>query len=185
MGKRWYASRRSMPTIITHPAIPLALGLGLGNKTISPRLLTAGMIACILPDADVVGISLGVPRGSVWAHRGFTHSLAFAAFIGLLGALWSRALQTAPWRAFAFLFFATASHGVLDAFTTGGPGIAFLWPLTDARYFAPWRVVEVSPIGITRFLSARGARVLASEIVWIWLPCTAMLALLLAGRRRR
>lgn len=31
-----------MPTIVTHAAVPLCLGLGLGSRIISPRLLLAG-----------------------------------------------------------------------------------------------------------------------------------------------
>jgi inner membrane protein len=31
-------------------------------------------------------------------------------------------------------------------------------------------VIRVSPIGIAPFLSRWGLRVLASELVWIWLP---------------
>jgi membrane-bound metal-dependent hydrolase YbcI (DUF457 family) len=38
-----------MPTIVTHPAVPLALGLGLGTQVVSPRLLAASAVASILP----------------------------------------------------------------------------------------------------------------------------------------
>jgi len=63
----------------------------------------------------------------------------------------------------------TASHGLLDALTNGGRGIAFFAPFSDHRYFFPWRPIQVSPIGVG-FFSARGLRVLASEAGWIWLP---------------
>ncbi len=42
-----------MPTVITHAAVPLCIGLGLGSKVIPPRLLFAGIILAMLPDADV------------------------------------------------------------------------------------------------------------------------------------
>ncbi len=45
-----------MPTIITHAAVPLCLGLGLGRKTIPPRLLLAGIALAMLPDADVMAL---------------------------------------------------------------------------------------------------------------------------------
>src|SRR5688572_8469157 len=32
----------------------------------------------LLPDADVIGLALGVEYGDPWGHRGATHSLAFA-----------------------------------------------------------------------------------------------------------
>lgn len=43
-----------MPTVITHAAVPLCLGLGLGSKVIPPRLLFAGIVLAMLPDADVL-----------------------------------------------------------------------------------------------------------------------------------
>ena len=42
-----------MPTVITHAAVPLCLGLGLGTKVIPPRLLFAGIVLAMLPDADL------------------------------------------------------------------------------------------------------------------------------------
>jgi inner membrane protein len=63
----------------------------------------------------------------------------------------------------------TASHGILDALTNGGRGIAFFAPFSDHRYFFPWRPIQVSPIGVG-FFSPRGHRVLASEAAWIWVP---------------
>jgi len=173
-----------MPTILTHPAVPLAIGLGLGSNIIPRRLLVTGAIASIVPDFDVVGIQLGVVSGTEFAHRGFTHSLAFAGAVALFGCFAARWFRTSAMVTFLFLLAATASHGVLDSFTNGGSGIAFLWPFSLERYFSPYRVIEVSPIGMSRFLSARGAAVLASELVWVWLPAV-MLALSLATGRRQ
>jgi len=65
---------------------------------------------------------------------------------------------------------AIASHGVLDAMTDGGLGVTFFAPFWSDRYFLPWRPIAVSPIGVARFLSARGVAVLASELRWVWLP---------------
>jgi inner membrane protein len=69
----------------------------------------------------------------------------------------------------------TASHGILDALTNGGRGIAFFAPFSNHRYFFPWRPIQVSPIGVG-FFSARGLRALASESLWIWLPSAIMAA---------
>lgn len=172
-----------MPTILSHPAVPLALGAGLGARAIPPRLLAAGVAVCVLPDADVLGYQLGVPWGSDFAHRGFTHSLFFALGLALLGAAAWRRLGAPPFTVLLFLFVAGASHGLLDACTNGGSGIALLWPLSSERWFAPFRVIEVSPIGVARFLSARGVDVLASELVWVWLPAAVLAALLAVTRR--
>jgi inner membrane protein len=173
-----------MPTILSHAAVPLALGLGLGRQKIATPLLIAGIASAIVPDLDVLAFYFGVPHGSAFGHRGVSHSLAFAALVAALGGCLYRRLRTTPLTAFWFLFIATASHGVLDAFTNGGSGIAFLWPWTGERYHAPIRPIEVSPISVTRFFSARGVDVLWSELLWIWLPGLAMASLLIAARRR-
>ncbi|HYB70602.1 MAG TPA: metal-dependent hydrolase [Candidatus Bathyarchaeia archaeon] len=174
-----------MPTVLSHPAVPLALGVGLGRGVIATRLLLAGVVVSALPDLDVLAFQWGVPYGSALGHRGFTHSLCMAAAVALVGAACSRWLGSAAAGTFAFLFSAMASHGLLDTLTDGGRGVALLWPWTGERFFAPWawRVIEVSPIGITPFLSARGLAVLESELRWIWLPALAV-SLILVGARR-
>ena len=58
---------------------------------------------------------------------------------------------------------------MLDALTNGGLGVALAWPWSDARFFAPWQPIKVSPIGIG-FFSARGLDVMRSELTWVWLP---------------
>jgi inner membrane protein len=174
-----------MPTILTHPAVPLALGLGLGRGVVPPRLLAAGILCSTIPDLDVLAFHFGVPYASGFGHRGFTHSVAFALAAGLIGALLARALRAPPLAVLAFLCVATASHGVLDSFTDGGLGVAFLWPWSTERWFAPFRPIEVSPIGVFRLLTDRGARVLSSELLWVWLPCFVSGVALALPRMRR
>lgn len=159
-----------MPTILTHAVVPLALGMGLGAGTISRRLLIAGAAAAIMPDLDVVAFKLGIAYADAFGHRGASHSLAFALLLGLLALACARGLRSMRLAAFAFVTLSTLSHAVLDMFTNGGLGVAMWWPLSTGRLFAPWRVIEVSPIGISRFLTERGLAVLQSEFVWVWLP---------------
>ena len=61
-------------------------------------------------------------------------------------------------RLFLYFFLCAASHGVLDAMTNGGLGVAFS-PLFDTtRYFFPVRPVLVSLIEIGEFFSEYGVR---------------------------
>ena len=169
-----------MPTFLSHPAVPAALGLGLGEDAVSPRLVVAGAIASVLPDLDVIGLHAGVPYAAPLGHRGATHSLAAAVALALLGAALHRPLRTRARTAFLFLLASAASHGVLDAFTNGGLGVALLWPFSDARLFAPVRPIQVAPL--RHVIGARGLAALGSELLRVWAPCAAV-ALALAARR--
>jgi inner membrane protein len=140
----------------------------------------------VLPDVDAIGFRFGIPYGDFWGHRGFTHSLLFAALLAEAVTLLV-AVRAAPGigrlSLFAYLFLATASHGVLDAMTNGGLGVAFFSPFDNRRYFLPWRPIRVSPIAPTRFFTPRGFAILQSEFLWIWLPALLFAALVLTVRR--
>jgi inner membrane protein len=160
------------------------VAFGVAPGLSAPRTaIVTGALLSILPDADALGYWMGVPYDAPLGHRGLTHSLAFAAVLTLLAFLLLRsrggsrpAVDAPPVRLFLFLFLCAASHGVLDGMTDGGLGIAYFAPFSNHRYFLPWRPIRVSPISITGFFDARGLSVLASECVWIWIPC-ALLAL--------
>jgi inner membrane protein len=130
-----------------------------------------------------VAFRFDIPFDSALAHRGFSHSLAFALIVGAAAAAAARLLNAAPWTAFGFVSLAAASHGFLDALTDGGRGVMFFWPFDDERFFFPWRVILVSPIGIRGFISQYGLEVLQSEAIWVWLPASAMLLVVYALRR--
>ena len=174
-----------MPTIFTHALVPLALGLGAGTKAVPPRLVLAGMAVAVVPDLDVLALQFGAQYGSQFGHRGFTHSIAFAAVVACCGMALHARLGVRMSRAFGFLLAACVSHGLLDAFTNGGSGIAFLWPFSEQRYFAPVAPIEVSPIGLSRFLSSRGMTVLLSEMAWVWLPLLSLAGGAFLVRRAR
>lgn len=157
---------------------------GLGQVVVSKRLLAVGIVASVVPDLDVLAFRLGIPYAAEFGHRGFSHSLLFALMVALIGASLAGALRSTFQRAFWFLFVAMTSHGVLDAFTNGGLGVAFLWPFSGERFFAPFHPVEVAPLGLSRFMSQRGPAVLWSEVLWIWLPLFAIAATFRFNRTR-
>jgi inner membrane protein len=166
-----------MPTVITHPVVALALAPWLRPRARWPLLL-AGALCTVLPDADTLGRHLGIDALTL-AHRGPTHSLAFAVVVSIAIAWLGRgAWRSVPFaKAAAFLFACLASHALLDMATDGGPGIWLLWPLSDAPLFLPWRPIEVSPLDAGRFFGPRGVQVLASELAWLWAPGLAIAAL--------
>lgn len=184
-----------MPSIITHAAVPLALWCAADRGRIPPRLLAAGVIASMLPDADVLAFALHIPYADAFGHRGASHSLLFACVLAMVAALlhsfgrgrpWSAPHSSGsrrPWsapttqpatlastvQAAVFVFVCAASHPLLDAMTSGGLGVALAWPWSDHRFFAPWRPIRVSPFA-PQFFSARGLATLLSELRWVWLP---------------
>jgi inner membrane protein len=148
----------------------LAVGLAAARVTTSPagfgRWRWTMLLAAVsfAPDLDVLGFLLGVPYDAPFGHRGALHSLTFAALTGCALALAARASDLPALRILCSTSLVMASHGILDAFTDGGRGVALLWPFTDARYFAPWRPIPVSPIGPAVF-SGRGLHVIFYEAV--------------------
>lgn len=164
-----------MPSSFTHPAVPLVLAALAGRARVSGRLLAAGVVASILPDADMLGpLVLGVDPGSVFGHRGFSHSLAFAAAAGIVALAFSPRLRAVRSTAFLFVFAAGASHGLLDMLTIGGSPVAYLWPLSDQRFFLPGRYIEASALDLHRF---------AAELRGVWLPAAAVAAIGVGLRR--
>ncbi|UOQ51232.1 metal-dependent hydrolase [Hymenobacter cellulosivorans] len=173
-----------MASAFGHALLGATLGkLLLPSRPNWPWWLLAAACA-VLPDADVIGFKFGVAYDSLWGHRGLSHSILVAALLaGGLVAL-SRLLQPqaappAAGRLGLLLFLATVSHGVLDALTTGGLGVAFFSPFEQQRYFFGFRPIQVSPIGIKRFAGAAAWRVLRSEAIWVGIPCL----LLYVGQR--
>jgi inner membrane protein len=177
-----------MPTIFTHAAAALAVGKVCAVAQKMPaRFWLLSALCAVLPDADVVSFSFGVARGSMLGHRGLSHSLAFALLVALLvvGLAFRRTAPFSKGRLVLYFFAVTASHGLLDALTDGGSGVAFFAPFDPTRYFFPWRPIEVSPISLDRFLSPRGMEVMKSEVVWVWVPAALAVALAWLYRRLR
>lgn len=165
-----------MASLITHPIVPLAAAGLLGRRVIPTRLLVLGALFAALPDLDGIAFRLGIPYASDFGHRGFSHSIVVALCCAIFALPLARTLSARPLTVFLFLFFSMLSHGVLDAMTDGGKGIAFFWPFSSERIFFSFRPLEVSPVSAKRFLTARGWQVLRSELMWIWAP-TLLLAL--------
>lgn len=133
-----------------------------------------GLIAGIIPDLDVFPLTLKLIRyESFFGHRGFFHSPLFYL---LLAPIWALRMAKGQgnftaswWRWTTLLFVALMSHSILDALTNGGLGVMLYFPFDSNRHFFSWQPIEVAPISLTRFLSARGIKVLLSEL-WFFIP---------------
>lgn len=162
-----------MASLLSHAVAALSIGTCFYRSGTPNRIWAIGALCSVIPDIDVVGFRFAIRYGDFWGHRGFTHSLVFAALLAV--AIVTLGFREATpglsrFSLWAYFFLATASHGLLDAMTDGGLGVAFFSPFDNHRYFLPWSPIRVSPIGVGRFFSDRGLIVLQSELLWIWLP---------------
>ena len=175
-----------MPSLFAHGFSGYGLSRILLLQSHSRYPLFFAIVLPILPDIDVLSFAAGIPYQHPLGHRGMTHSLLFAVLCGSFAVVVCRRYENWNNRQsiFAFVGFSaiTASHGILDAMTSGGLGVAFFFPFDNQRYFFGWRPIQVSPIGISNFFSEWGLRVLASEAIYIGLP---VVGLLLAGYLRK
>lgn len=178
-----------MATIVTH-GLAAALLSTVAPSAVS-RLRFAIVLAflAVLPDADVVGHHLGVAYDDMLGHRGFTHSILFAAIAGFLAPMLFfpavRVFQREGLLLVALCFSATLSHGVLDAFTVAGLGVGFLIPFQETRYFAPWRPIATSPLGVRAFFEGPASAILRNELFWIGVPAATTFGALHVVRRVR
>ena len=160
----------SMPTIVTHAAVPICLGLGLGSRIISLRLLLAGVAIAMLPDADVCSPS---NWGRLWPM-----SLAIAAL---------PIHCCSPLPAHAGHAVSPPSSGqrrhrlVVSAGLFALPQPARFPSPQVARGLAgsgrgvtsvslPLAGDPVAPFKLEAYLTARGEAVILSELYWVWLP---------------
>jgi inner membrane protein len=176
-----------MASVFSHAVAALGIGACFYRPGIPKRVWVAGALCSVIPDLDVIGFQFGVRYGDFWGHRGFTHSLLFAALLAsfvVLLAFRQAVPGLSRFALWSYFFLATASHGLLDAMTDGGLGVAFFSPFNTTRYFFPWTPIRVSPIGVTRFFSYRGLEVIQSELLWIWLPATLVFVSAWLMRRR-
>ena len=158
--------------------VAVAAGIAFAPRDVPDHFWSLSIVCSIIPDADVIGFSFGIPYDHLFGHRGFFHSPFFGLLMGifLVGVFFRGVgIFSRQWFFyFIFFFLLSASHGILDAFTSGGLGIALLSPFDSKRYFFPWTPIVVSPIGIKGFFSKWGLVVIKSELLWVWLPSFLM-----------
>lgn len=113
---------------LTHIVLGACIGEVCIGKHLGKKALLLGAAAQSLPDLDIVAGLWLSPAQDLLAHRGFTHSLLFAALATLLLALtaerWHRykhpTLSLQLW--VTFFMFEILAHIFLDAFNAYGTG---------------------------------------------------------------
>jgi inner membrane protein len=170
-----------MATIYTHALFGLGLGKIFTNRRVPGLFWALAGLLPIVPDLDVFSSHA---YGSIWGHRGFTHSLCFALGVALIASGSAfRLVHLKFWPLFGLFFLITASHGVLDALTNGGFGIPFFWPFSAHRY-GPYGPIHIQDIGF-EIPDPRVSRAIRTELLYVWLPTLSLVGIVAACRRLR
>ncbi len=133
----------------------------LRGHRIKRDVIVSTAVAAALLDIDALGRPFG--RGDLeilGGHRAVTHSVWTALLLGGIVFLAAKPREGDPskWLLALFVFLVVASHGVLDAFSTYGEGVAFFAPVSMHRWKAPWLVFSR----------------IVPEIVLLWLPAVVV-----------
>lgn len=171
-----------MPTVFTHAISGIACGSAVYKKSFPRGFWLLSVICSVIPDADVLCFKLGIPYSHFLGHRGFFHSIFFACILGsFTGSILMKAGKR-KWKQGLFFggyfSFVISLHGILDAFTNGGLGVALLSPFITERYFFPVTPIKVSPFNPGVFVDGRGLNILKNEMLWVWLPCVGLALLM-------
>ena len=161
-----------MPLPIAHGLVGASLVAAVLPRTSPRRLalaLAAGALLAIAADLDF-GLVFAL-HSRAW-HRGFTHSLAFALFVGVALFVTLGRRRAAKAAAYALAY---ASHAVLDFATTKfGGGVELLWPFSADRLALGWRGLSELP---SRLPPAEILRALCLELALFAPPLVVLLLL--------
>ncbi len=166
---------RRMPLPISHGLTGAALVAALHPNPVGRRYRLALLAGAFLANAADFDFALvWALRSGAW-HRGFTHSLVFAAAVGLVFVV---AFGRGRLREAAGCGLAYASHGVLDWFLMKvGGGVQLLWPFSGERFGLGWWGLSEIP---SRLPPSQIMKFLLLELL-IFAP---RLVLILLARRR-
>lgn len=164
-----------MASFFAHAAIPLVTQRAFAWPAgFERRIAWAAALCAVWPDLDLITLAFEIRPNEPLGHRGLAHSLVVALAVALVVSLVGfrkLGIASKPWfRVLGFLAFAAASHGLLDAMTSGDVGVALLAPLDGTRHLAPFKLVAACPGGFDEYLGAWGALTLANELLYVVIP---------------
>lgn len=178
-----------MPTIFSHAITAIPISLGFAEKINKRKIIILSIIFSILLDFDGIGFQFGIKYNSLFGHRGFSHSLLFIliasiVFIFLTSPKIKLKSKTGL---LLFLNFFTigALHILLDSMTNGGLGVALFSPLSNQRFFLPWRPIEVSAILPQYFFQLDGLTVIKFEPLYLVLPSILISLLIIFLKKKK
>lgn len=120
------------------------MGEAFAGHTVGRKAMLWGTLAQSIPDIDFLAAFWMDTSSNLLAHRGFTHSLLFAAIISLFMAMlaerWHRPHNISFRRWLAFFISAIFTHIFLDAFNNYGVG----WFEPFSHYRIAFNIIYVA-----------------------------------------
>ncbi len=163
-----------MPSLLGHAVAGLAITSAFHREKLPRRTWALAAVCAMAPDLDWFVGFLHVHRGHAFNHRGAAHSLFAALLIATVVFFLGFRRDQRRWGVGLCLAVAAVSHGLLDACTSGGVGVALFMPFSDTRWACVWQPGWVAPLPmghehVHTFLAS-----LWSEAFWIGLPALLM-----------
>ena len=163
-----------MPSLLGHAVAGLAITSAFHGSKVPRRTWALAVFCAVAPDLDWFVSLLNLHRGHALNHRGAAHSL-FAAMV-LAAVVFLMGFRRDQRRAAVWLCLTVAalSHGLLDACTAGGVGVALFMPFSDTRWACLWQPGWVAPLPVGREHVHTFLDSLWNEAFWIGLPALAV-----------
>ena len=163
-----------MPSLLGHAAAGLAITSAFHRDRLPKRTWVLAAFCAVAPDLDWFVSLLNLHRGHVLNHRGAAHSL-FAALL-VAAAVYFLGFRKDQRRGAVWLCLTVAalSHGLLDACTAGGVGVALFMPFSETRWACIWQPGQVAPLPYGREHVSTFLDSLWNEAFWIGLPALAV-----------
>jgi inner membrane protein len=128
------------------------------------------------PDLDWFVAFVNVHKNPLFNHRGAAHSLFAALLIAAAVLVFGFPKAHRRGRIWLCLTLAAVSHGLLDACTSGGVGVALFLPFSHSRWACVWQPIQVAPLPLSAEHTYLFLGSLWDEAFWIGLPILGVLA---------
>ena len=175
-----------MSSIVGHALAGVSVASAIehgGTRENRRRLFALAALLSITPDLDVLIYIAFRPLGMI-PHRGITHTIVFALFVGVfMGIVCRRFLGLTYLRVFLIFSAVFLSHSLLDYLMGCGPAVPFFWPISEQGFLLPFRLVPTAYYS----LSSGGllsVAVLPVTLVGMFLEVVIFLPLVLLSQRR-
>ena len=163
-----------MPSLLGHAVAGLAITAAFHRDKLPRRTWGLAVFCAVAPDLDWFVSLANIHRGHVLNHRGVAHSLFAAAALAAVVFLLAFRKEQRRGAVWLCLTVAAMSHGLLDACTAGGVGVALFMPFSDTRWACIWQPGHVAPLPMGREHTYTFLASLLDEARWIGLPALAV-----------